>query len=292
MAAAHHHDHTHHQALGARDWATFARRLELEWQVAEPLLAQALDALSSAVGDAQVHRILDLGSGPGTASVALAKHFPDAQVTAVDASSELLSLIPARAANAGVADRVATMVADLEQPLDGVAADGFVDVVWASMVLHHLQDLPEALRSIRRMLRPGGVLAIVEFGGHRRALPVGFDVGCDGFAERHAAAVRAGVEEHLPAGAMELDWPSLLSDADFQTVDRRDLVLHLEAPLDEPARQLVLHELETTRRMTDVRLDEQDLALQRALVDPDDPRFIAHRDDLPPDMSRTLLIAR
>ncbi|MEM9381858.1 MAG: metalloregulator ArsR/SmtB family transcription factor [Planctomycetota bacterium] len=48
-------------------------------------------------------------------------------------------------------------------PLQGGELDGAV----AAMVLHHLADLGAALREMRRVLRPGGTLSIVELMPHR-----------------------------------------------------------------------------------------------------------------------------
>lgn len=47
--------------------------------------------------------------------------------------------------------------------------DGEVDGVVASMVLHHLPDLDQPLREMRRIVAPGGNVAIVELMPHREA---------------------------------------------------------------------------------------------------------------------------
>lgn len=290
----HAHGHQAHDrtlAPGGRDWAELGARLEVEGDVTMPLLHEAIDAIASAVGSPDdVGRVLDLGSGPGVASVALAQRFPIAAVTAVDASGPLLDSVPIRAARFGVGERVDTAVADLEQPLDELSAAGSVDVVWASMVLHHVAALPRTLAEVHRLLRPRGLISVMEFGRLRGSLPVGFHVGREGFVERHAEAVRVAVEEHLPSGAMSLDWPTLLTDAGFDLLDHRELAMHLPAPLDDAARQFVLQELQTSTLTG--RLDDADLEVLAALVDVDNPRCILHRDDLPLDVSRVFLLAR
>ena len=50
-------------------------------------------------------------------------------------------------------------------PLDDAELDGAV----AAMVLHHLPDLGAALREMRRVLKPGGTLSIVELMPHRES---------------------------------------------------------------------------------------------------------------------------
>ncbi len=284
------HEHGH----GApRDWGEAGARLEFEGEVAMPLLREAVDALASVTGSAEVRRIVDVGSGPGVASVLLAERFRSALVTAADTSPELLERAEHRAARFGVDDRFTTAIGDLEASLAEVAADASVDVVWASMVLHHLTELPSALLKVRGLLRPGGVLAVVEFGRHLHGqLPAGFDVGREGFVERHATAVRAAFEEHLPAGALSLDWPATLTAAGFDVLEHRELTRHLPAPLDAATRQCALQEFQTSAHRAPAHLDPADREVLAALADPGDRRCVVDRDDLSLHISRTLVLAR
>ncbi len=287
------HEHDHARAPGETDWAKRGARLELEGEVAMPLLHEAIDAIASRLESPDdVHRMLDLGSGPGVASVALAERFPVATVTAVDASGPLLDLVSARAARFGVQQRVTTRIADLEHFPDDLSPAGSVDLVWASMVLHHVAALPHTLAAVHRLLHPDGLLAIVEFGDRSGPLPAGFPVGRDGFAVRLAEARNAALEEHLPSGALALDWPALLAEADFELLDRHELTLRLQAPLDALARRLVHQQLATGTRMAGGHLDDADRETLAALVDVDDTRCILHRDDLATDISRSFLLAR
>ena len=65
------------------------------------LLEDQERVLSEFLGDVSRQRVLDLGTGTGRAAMALAKR--GAVVTAVDASSEMLSVARARTADAGLA---------------------------------------------------------------------------------------------------------------------------------------------------------------------------------------------
>ncbi len=257
-----------------------------------PVTAEAIARIVAAAQatDLLVDRILDVGSGPGVAAIALAAAFPGAMAVAVDASAPLLELVHDRAVTHGVGARVHTEVADLEQPLEALGA---ADVVWASMVLHHVASPADTLEQLRSVLRPGGLLAIVEFGaGARGALPAGFEVGNDGFVDRHSAALVAAVAEHLPPGAMTLDWPALLADAGFEMVDRDELAMSVPAPLDATSRRFVLQGLQMSQPMMAERLDAADLATLAGLASEDDPRCVIHRDDLTLDVSRAFFLAR
>jgi SAM-dependent methyltransferase len=101
-------------------------------------------------------RLLDVGCGPGTITADLAELVgPDGRVTACDASEEVLRAAAGHAADRGVTN-VDFVVADVHH-LD-LPDDGF-DVVHAHQVLQHVADPVRALREMRRVCRPGGIVA-------------------------------------------------------------------------------------------------------------------------------------
>lgn len=285
----HGHGHDHRQAPGDRDWGAMADHIELDGEVLAPLLDDALARLVAAVGDGPVRRVVDAGSGPGVGTVALALAFPGAQVTALDAAEPLLPWVTARAERFGVADRVTAAVADLEH---GLAVEGPVDVVWSSMVLHHVADPRRVLRDAYAALRPGGVLAVVEFGPPTSTLPADLGFGAPGFTERYDAAFRAAVADHLPPGAFDLDWPALLATAGFDLVDTALVRTDLPAPLGDAGRRWVRRGLGQASPLVRERLDADDLATLDVLADDDDPRGARQRADLEVHAARRLFLAR
>ncbi len=62
-------------------------------------------------------KIVDVGTGSGCISIALAKHLPEATVTAIDLSPQALGLAQQNARRHGVADRIIFLLGDLLQPL-------------------------------------------------------------------------------------------------------------------------------------------------------------------------------
>jgi release factor glutamine methyltransferase len=71
-------------------------------------------------------RILDLGTGGGAIALALARAFPEARVTAVDASADALALAAENAELTGLGGRVAFVESDW---FEGLPADGTFDLI-------------------------------------------------------------------------------------------------------------------------------------------------------------------
>jgi SAM-dependent methyltransferase len=107
--------------------------------------------------------VLDVGSGPGTITVDVARRVRPGRVVGIDASSEIVAKAAGLAASEGVAN-VEFRVGDAyELDFD----DATFDVVHAHQVLQHLGHPVDALREFRRVLKPGGIVAVrdVDYGG-------------------------------------------------------------------------------------------------------------------------------
>ena len=96
--------------------------------------------------------ILDVGCGPGTITAGLAGLVAPGEVTALEVSEDVLGLARSTVDAANVRFVVGDVRA-LEFP------DDTFDVVHAHQVLQHLPDPVAALREMRRVCRPGGIVA-------------------------------------------------------------------------------------------------------------------------------------
>lgn len=267
---------------------------ELEGEVLLPFLAETASLLAGLCEreGLEVGRIVDVGSGPGVGTCVLAERFPSATVVAADGSAEMLANAQARAARLGLSDRVETRVVELP---DGLATLGQADLVWASMVLHHVGDEAAALRGLRAVLRPGHLLALVEFGGPLRLLPEHVDVGRPGLWARLDAARSAWLADMragLPGAAPSGEYPTMLEAEGFEVLVDRVVPVHVDPPLDARSRELALRHLRNMRPRLEPYAEPADLDAVDVLADEGNPAGILGRDDAVYHGSRRLLVAR
>ncbi len=99
--------------------------------------------------------VLDVGSGPGTITVDLARLVFPGKVIGIDASEAVVAEASRLAESQGI-ENIEFRVADAYDPgFDG----GSFDVVHAHQVLQHLGRPVEALRAWRRLVAPDGIVA-------------------------------------------------------------------------------------------------------------------------------------
>jgi SAM-dependent methyltransferase len=286
--AEHRHGHVH---LDEADWAAMAAVAEVEGELFIDFLTEAVQWVEEIRGT-PVRRVVDIGSGPGVGTCELARRFPEAEVVAVDGSPAMLERAAARARAEGLDDRVRTHLAELP---GGLAGFEDVDVVWASMSLHHVGDEVAALREMRDVLGPQGVVAIAELAEPLRVLPDDLDVGHPGLADRIAgagaewfAAMRAG----LPGSVASADLPTMVSAAGLDVVRARTAHRRYEAPLPDRACDFALEHVRRVRHQLEDYLDQDDLRALDVLGDADDPRSVQHRADVFLAASRDLVLGR
>lgn len=140
-----------------------ARKLE------DPARLQALPqaAVVSYLRLSGVETVVDYGAGTGIYTIGVAEAVPGGRVVAVEALPRLAELLREKV-TPELAGRLELVETDANTvPL----ADGAADRVVMVDVLHHLYDQPEALSEVVRLLRPGGLFVVVDWGDRER--PVG-----------------------------------------------------------------------------------------------------------------------
>jgi malonyl-CoA O-methyltransferase len=115
-------------------------------------------------------RILDVGCGTGYALPMLHRRYPEAGLVALDLAHAMLAQARHRLPRPSLLERLGALFGTTGAPL--VCADmtqlplarDSVDLVWSSLAMQWLETPETAFREMRRVLRPGGLLAFATFG--------------------------------------------------------------------------------------------------------------------------------
>jgi cyclopropane fatty-acyl-phospholipid synthase-like methyltransferase len=165
MPAAGGQDHQQHQAPGqghekahmdrhfddAEQWAKeFDDPSRDAWQMP----AKVIDALGLKPGMA----VADIGAGTGYFSSRLARHPSAPTVYAVDIEASMVDYLRQRAAKEGLANLTAVKAGDGTANLPAP-----VDVILIVDTYHHIPNRVAYFKALRKSLKPGGRLAIVDF---------------------------------------------------------------------------------------------------------------------------------
>jgi SAM-dependent methyltransferase len=283
---SHHHDHDHDHDHGGGDDASLADLLDLEAEVLHAYWTNVLTWLRAAAAPG-TRRILDLGAGTGTGSIALAQRFGDAEVIAVDASAEMLERIRVKALDLGLAPRVRTVRADFD---DGWPEVGPLDLTWASMSLHHLAEPDRVLRDVRAGTRPGGLLAVAELAEPFRFLPDDLGLGRPGLETRCLDALDTELAHELPE--LGSQWAPRIEAAGFALLAERTVSVVLDPPHHPSAPRFARLWLQRVRTSVGHRLNADDRSVLDVLLDDDGPQSLLRRDDLQVRAARTISLAQ
>ena len=105
-------------------------------------------------------KVLDVGCGPGSISVGLAQATqPGGYLVALDISKEIVEVAGRALADAGLESSCYECKAGSVYDLSSYE-DSYFDVAFAHQVLQHLSAPVEALVELKRVVKPGGVIAI------------------------------------------------------------------------------------------------------------------------------------
>ncbi|MBI4527075.1 MAG: methyltransferase domain-containing protein [Deltaproteobacteria bacterium] len=108
------------------------------------------------------HRVLDIGCGTGSLIMLIKRLHPDLDVVGLDPDPKALARARRKAERAAVSIKFQQAFSD-ELPYP----DASFDRVFSSFMFHHLapDEKEQTLGEIRRVLKPGGSLHMLDFGG-------------------------------------------------------------------------------------------------------------------------------
>lgn len=131
--------HGHHESvLKSHSWRT----IENSAAYLSPHLAAGLS-------------VLDVGCGPGTITVEFAERVAPARIVGLDASAEVIEKAAAHAGEVGVTNAEFVVGDAYALPFP----DDSFDIVHAHQTLQHVADPVAMLREMRRVAKPGGLVA-------------------------------------------------------------------------------------------------------------------------------------
>jgi ArsR family transcriptional regulator len=117
-------------------------------------------AIVKAVGSRQVDMLFDLGTGTGRMLELLNGHYRRA--IGIDTSREMIAVARAKLAAASIGNAQVRLgdIANLDPAI------GRADLIVIHQVLHYFDDPGRLIAEVRKVLRPGGELLIVDFAPH------------------------------------------------------------------------------------------------------------------------------
>ncbi|MDO9005620.1 MAG: methyltransferase domain-containing protein [Aquabacterium sp.] len=169
---------------------------------AQALVAQAIPASGQA---------LDVGCGAGHLSFALAPHL--SHVVALDPSPPMLATVQqaARARGMHHIEAVPSSAERLPFP------DASFELVCSRYSAHHWTGLAQALKEMRRVLKPGGHLLMIDVQGEEDAL-----------VDSHLQAIELLRDRSHVRNRTVSQWRALLADAGFANVVHESWPVHID----------------------------------------------------------------
>ena len=170
-------------------------------------------------------RLLDIGSGHGGGSHALAKRF-GCNVLGYNIGPGQNAHNLARAKELGLENQVDAIVGDINKPFPAEWTNTF-DGAWSCEVLCHAGDKPELFKEIYRCLKPGACLVFSDIMGADGA----DEATLKGFTDRNATTVMGRPSSYLKC----------IKDAGLEYVTWWDGSVHLETYFRDMINQINTH---------------------------------------------------
>jgi S-adenosylmethionine-diacylgycerolhomoserine-N-methlytransferase len=158
------------------------------------------DRAIRALAPSPVAAICEIGCGTGRNLVALARRYPNSRIFGIDASNVMLKTAAATIARAGLDGRI-RIARCLADELDPAATFGLAEPFDSVLFSYTLSMIPDWGRAVDRaveVLKPAGLLAVVDF-SEQRGLPDWFRTLLRRWLTLFEVTPRAGLPDYLCA---------------------------------------------------------------------------------------------
>ncbi len=143
---------------GGQDGALVGRETAARYaEMAEGLMVQYRGFLKHLKTLNVGSRYLEVGSGPGVLTAAVARGTPHAQITGVEISPDMVAVAREYVERADLASRIRFLVGDVEDR-NVFGSLGQFDLVYSTFSLHHWKDPKKAIQNLMSALVDGGIL--------------------------------------------------------------------------------------------------------------------------------------
>jgi ubiquinone/menaquinone biosynthesis C-methylase UbiE len=208
--------------------------------------------------------VVDVGCGDGFFSNLLGEN--QASVIGLDNSEAFLQHA---SANADVAENIKFLKGDVRRlPFE----DASIDVIWSAHSMHSYPEIQQCLCEFRRVLRPGGVLAVLESDNvHSVMLSWAPDLE---LAVRQAEHREIGDEDSYIGTYFPRFAARLLKDGGFEEFAPQYFLLHRFGPAGESLTEFIKLYLENLLERTAEDLNERMKSRLALLADPTSDKFL------------------
>lgn len=112
------------------------------------------------LGDKEAFKLIDIATGTGDLAIEIAKQKPNIQIIGFDLSQKMLEIGKKKIEKAGLSNQIEMMKGDAENmPFE----DASFDMATVAFGVRNFENLDKGLLEINRVLKPNGLLLILEF---------------------------------------------------------------------------------------------------------------------------------
>ncbi len=248
--------------------SSYSDKLDAMQVLRRPVIEQAAGLIGVRPGA----KGLDVGCGNGLQTLLFAEMCgPGGLVRGLDPSYELIALARENASKANLDQNTEFIIGLAEDmPLESNSLDWAVSI---DCIGYGSRDFKRAIAEMARVVRPGGVLALMAWGGQQI-------LGGHALLEAKLNATPGGLSPYTASTGPDSHFLGVsggLTAAGIVNIQAKALSVTFGAPLNEIERNAVMSLLDMRWPDAEHHLDSEELELFQGLTNPDSPGFLLGR---------------